>query len=163
MRSTGEVMGHAASFGHAFAKAAMGAGERLPMSGRVLLTVNDNDKANAIKIARDLHRLGFELTGTRGTAEFLTRFGVPTATINKVSEGSPHTVDIIKAGDVALVINTVLGRASYADGQAIRAAAIAARVPLMTTLSAASAAVSAIRALKTKDVTVRSLQTHHAR
>jgi carbamoyl-phosphate synthase large subunit len=161
MRSTGEVMGHASSFGHAFAKAAMGAGERLPMEGRVLITVNDNDKANAIKIARDLHRLGFELVGTRGTAEFLTRFGVPTASVNKVSEGSPHTVDMIKAGEVNLVINTTLGRASYADGQAIRAAAIAARVSLLTTLSAASAAVSGIRALKAKGIDVRSLQQHH--
>ncbi len=162
MRSTGEVMGHASSFGHAYAKAAMGAGERLPLSGRVLITVNDNDKANAIKIARDLHRLGFELVGTRGTAEFLSRFGVPTATVNKVSEGSPHTVDMIKSGAVALVINTILGSVSYADGQAIRAAAIASRVPLLTTLSAASAAVSGIRAMQSKGLSVRSLQKHHA-
>jgi carbamoyl-phosphate synthase large subunit len=128
----------------------------------VLITVNDNDKANAIKIARDLHRLGFTLVGTRGTADFLSRFGVPTESVNKVSEGSPNTVDLIKGGDVKLVINTTLGRASYADGQAIRAAAIAARVSLLTTLSAASAAVSGIRALKTKELTVKSMQAHHA-
>jgi carbamoyl-phosphate synthase large subunit len=162
MRSTGEVMGHASNFGQAYAKASLGAGERLPVSGKVLITVNDNDKANAVNIARDLSRLGFEIVGTSGNAEFLTRNGVPSQTVNKVSEGSPHVVDLINTGEIALVLNTVLGRRSYTDGQAIRAAAIANRVPLVTTLSAAAAAVSAIRALQTRDLKVRSLQTHHA-
>ncbi|MDW8351724.1 MAG: carbamoyl-phosphate synthase large subunit [Anaerolineae bacterium] len=161
MRSTGEVMGHASTFGHAYAKAELGAGERLPASGRVLLTVNDNDKPNIIKIARDLHRLGFELLGTRGTAEFLNRFGVPVLAVNKVSEGSPHVVDYIRRGEVHMVISTPLGQRAYSDGQAIRAAAIQYKVPLLTTLSAASAAVQAIRAIRTKDFKVRSLQAHH--
>jgi carbamoyl-phosphate synthase large subunit len=162
MRSTGEVMGHASSFGQAYAKAELGAGERLPTQGKVLITVNDNDKAAAIKIARDLNRLGFEIVCTRGTAEFLAQFKVPATGVNKVSEGSPHVVDMIQTGEIALVLNTVLGQRSYTDGQAIRAAAIANRTPLLTTLSAASAAVSAIRALQTRDMKVRSLQTHHA-
>jgi carbamoyl-phosphate synthase large subunit len=162
MRSTGEVMGHASSFGQAYAKAALGAGERLPTQGKVLITVNDNDKAAAIKIARDLNRLGFEIVCTRGTAEFLAQFKVPATDVNKVSEGSPHVVDMIQKGEIALVLNTVLGQRSYTDGQAIRAAAIANRTPLLTTLSAASAAVSAIRAMQTRDMKVRSLQTHHS-
>ncbi|MCS6848996.1 MAG: carbamoyl-phosphate synthase large subunit [Anaerolineae bacterium] len=163
MRSTGEVMGHASTFGHAYAKAELGAGERLPASGRVLLTVNDNDKPNIIKIARDLHRLGFELLGTRGTAEFLNRFGVPVVAVNKVSEGSPHVVDYIRRGEVQMVVSTPLGQRAYTDGQAIRAAAIQYKVPLLTTLSAASAAVQAIRAIRSKDFKVRSLQAHHGR
>ncbi len=161
MRSTGEVMGHASTFGHAYAKAELGAGERLPSSGRVLLSVNDNDKPNIIKIARDLHRMGFELLGTRGTAEFLNRFGVPVVAVNKVSEGSPHVVDYIRRGEVHMVISTPLGQRAYTDGQAIRAAAIQHRVLLLTTLSAASAAVQAIRAMRAKDFKVRSLQAHH--
>jgi carbamoyl-phosphate synthase large subunit len=161
MRSTGEVMGHASSFGHAYAKAAMGAYEALPTEGKILLTVNDNDKANILKIARDLHKLGFEIVGTRGTAEFLCRFGVPTLAVNKVSEGSPHVVDLINAGEVGFVVSTPLGGRAYTDGQAIRAAAIQNKIPLLTTLSAASAAVSGIRALKVKELKVRSLQEHH--
>ncbi|GIV85044.1 MAG: carbamoyl-phosphate synthase (glutamine-hydrolyzing) [Candidatus Roseilinea sp.] len=161
MRSTGEVMGHASTFGHAYAKAELGAGERLPSSGRVLLTVNDNDKPNIIKIARDLHRLGFALLGTRGTAEFLNRFGVPVTAVNKVSEGAPHVVDYIRRGEVHMVISTPLGQRAYTDGQAIRAAAIQHKVLLLTTLSAASAAVQAIRAMRAKDFKVRSLQAHH--
>jgi carbamoyl-phosphate synthase large subunit len=162
MRSTGEVMGHASTFGLAYAKAEMASGERLPVEGAVLLTVNDNDKANAIKIGRDLRALGFKLLGTRGTAEFLTRFGVPVETVNKVSEGSPHTADRIISGEIKLVVNTTLGQRAFTDGQAIRAAAIANRVPLLTTLSAASAAISGIRALKSKQLKIRSLQNHHA-
>ncbi|MCL6512219.1 MAG: carbamoyl-phosphate synthase large subunit, partial [Anaerolineae bacterium] len=161
MRSTGEVMGHASTFGHAYAKAELGAGERLPTGGRVLLTVNDNDKPNILKIARDLHRLGFELLATRGTAEFLNRFGVPVTAVNKVSEGSPHVVDYIRRGQVNMVVSTPLGQRAYTDGQAIRAAAIQHKIPLLTTLSAASAAVQAIRAIRQKDFKVRSLQAHH--
>lgn len=161
MRSTGEVMGHASTFGHAFAKAELGAGERLPIGGTVLLTVNDFDKPNILKIARDLHRLGFHLLATRGTAEFLNRFGVPVTAVNKVSEGSPHVVDYIKRRDVHMVISTPLGRTAFSDGQAIRAAAIQHKVPLLTTLSAAAAAVQGIRATQQKVFKVRSLQAHH--
>jgi carbamoyl-phosphate synthase large subunit len=161
MRSTGEVMGHASTFGHAFAKAALAAGGSLPTAGTVLLTVNDFDKAAAGKIARDLHRLGFDLMGTAGTARWLAMIGLPVEAVNKVSDGSPHVADAIASGRVALVISTPLGPTAYADGQAIRRAAIAHRVPLLTTLSAASAAVTGIRALRDRDLRVRSLQEHY--
>jgi carbamoyl-phosphate synthase large subunit len=161
MRSTGEVMGHASNFGHAFAKAEMAASGTLPTSGNVLITVNDFDKGAVTKIARDLYRLGFQIVATRGTADWLNRLGIPARTVNKVSEGSPHVVDLIAHDEVALVISTPLGRQAYTDGQAIRAAATMNRVPLLTTLSAAAAAVNGIRAVRDKELKVRSLQVHH--
>ena len=161
MRSTGEVMGHAGRFGHAFAKASEAAGTPLPTAGTVLITVNDFDKPAAGKIARDLHRLGFDLMATAGTAEWLERLELPVERVNKVSEGSPHVAETIASGRVALAISTPLGRTAYADGQAIRRAAVAHRVPFMTTLSAAAAAVAGIRALHDKDVQVRGLQEHY--
>jgi carbamoyl-phosphate synthase large subunit len=161
MRSTGEVMGHAATFGHAFAKAYMAAGTTLPTAGTVLITVNDFDKAAVGKIARDLGQLGFDLLATAGTAQWLTMLGLPVQAVNKFSEGSPHVVDAIATGAVQLVISTPLGPTAFADGQRIRAAAIAHRVPLLTTLSAASAAVAGIRALRSRDLKVRGLQEHY--
>ncbi|MEO7912048.1 MAG: ATP-grasp domain-containing protein, partial [Roseiflexaceae bacterium] len=163
MRSTGEVMGHAAHYGHAFAKAAIGAGQKLPLSGAALLTVNDFDKGAIGKIARDLVQLGFALFATSGTADWLERLGLPVERVNKVSEGSPSTADLIASGAVGLVISTPLGQRAYADGQALRSAAIRYNIPLVTTLTGAAATVSAIRALKAKDLEVRSLQDHHAR
>lgn len=161
MRSTGEVMGHASSFGHAFAKAEMAAGMTLPARGRALLTVNDFDKGAVVKLARDLQRLGWELSATHGTAEWLRRVGLEVETLNKVSEGAPHLLDAIARGEVALIVNTPLGRQAHSDGEAIRRAAVRYRVPLVTTLSAAAAAVGAIRALQLKDLRVRSLQEHY--
>ena len=161
MRSTGEVMGHASNFGHAYAKAEMAASSALPTGGRVLITVNDFDKGAITKIARDLHRMGFEILATDGTALWLNKLGIPTKRINKVSEGSPNVVDLIMRDEVTLVISTPLGRQAYTDGQAIRAAATMNRVPLLTTLSAAAAAVNGIRAVRDKELKVRSLQVHH--
>ncbi|NOZ29158.1 MAG: carbamoyl-phosphate synthase large subunit [Chloroflexi bacterium] len=163
MRSTGEVMGHAARFGHAFAKAEMGAGDSLPLQGTALLSVNDYDKGSALKIARDLYRLGFRLLATRGTAAFLAKAGLPVQAVNKVSEGSPHVVDYIKRGEVDLILNTPLGREAHGDGMAIRQAAVRHGVPLLTTLSAAAAAVQGIRALRERELSVRSLQEHYQR
>ncbi|HEX2171274.1 MAG TPA: carbamoyl-phosphate synthase large subunit [Dehalococcoidia bacterium] len=163
MRSTGEVMGHAASFGWAFAKSQMGAGETIPTTGAALISVNDYDKRNAVKIARDLHQLGFRLYATHGTARALAEAGLPVAGVNKVGEGSPHTVDLIAGGQVQFVINTPMGRTAHEDGAAIRTAAISRRVLLTTTLSAAAAAVSAIRALRDRELRVRSLQDHYGR
>jgi carbamoyl-phosphate synthase large subunit len=162
MRSTGEVMGHASDFGRAFAKAEMAAGNRLPLAGKIFLSVNDYDKGNILKIARDLVAMGFRLTATRGTAEFIARVNLPVECINKVRDGSPHIVDAIRAGQIALIINTPLGRDAHSDGKAIRVAATQYDVPLITTLSAAQAAVSGIRALKAKQLKVRSLQEHHS-
>ena len=109
MRSTGEVMGHASSFGYAFAKAQSAAGMELPTSGVVFISVNDYDKSAALRIARDLHQMGFTLTATPGTALFLERAGLPVTVIDKVSAGSPHIVDKLREGEVQLVINTPLG------------------------------------------------------
>jgi carbamoyl-phosphate synthase large subunit len=161
MRSTGEVMGHAAHYGHAFAKAAMGAGQKLPLSGAALLTVNDFDKGAIGKIARDLVQMGFKLYATSGTAEWLTRLGLQVERVNKVAEGPPSTADLIAEGAVGLVISTPLGQRAYADGQALRSAAIRHGIPLVTTLTGAAATVSAIRALKGRALEVRSLQEHH--
>jgi carbamoyl-phosphate synthase large subunit len=161
MRSTGEVMGHASTFGHAFAKAELGAGQKVPLGGAALITVNDFDKGAIGRIARDLARLGFTLYATRGTAAWLTRLGIPAETVNKVSEGPPHTADLIASGKVGLVISTPLGSRAYSDGQALRAAAIRHGVMLVTTLTGAAATVSAIRALQDREFQVRSLQRHH--
>ncbi|MFZ6027753.1 MAG: carbamoyl-phosphate synthase large subunit [Chloroflexota bacterium] len=163
MRSTGEVMGHASHFGHAFAKSQLAAGSGLPLEGAVLITVNDYDKGAALKFARDLHRMGFKLYATRGTAAFFSHAGLPVETVNKAAEGSPHTVELIRAGQVQLILNTPLGSQAHSDGNEIRAAATLMEVPLLTTLSAAAAAAAAIRALKQKDFSYRSLQEHYRR
>jgi len=161
MRSTGEVMGHASHVGHAFAKAQMAAGDALPLAGAALLSVNDFDKGAIVKIARDLQRMGFTLLATRGTAEWLTKIGVLVERINKVSEGSPHVADLIRARQVQLIVNTPFGRKAISDGSEIRKAAVAHGVPLLTTLSAALAAVNGIRAMQEQALRFRSLQEHH--
>ena len=160
MRSTGEVMGHAAHFGHAFAKSQLAAGMGLPQAGAVLISVNDYDKSAGLKIARDLHRMGFTLYATAGTADFFRRTGLQVETINKVLQGSPHVVDLIRTGQVQLILNTPLGPRAHSDGAQIRAAATLMNVPLLTTLSAGMAAVSAIQALRQKELGYRSLQVH---
>jgi carbamoyl-phosphate synthase large subunit len=161
MRSTGEVMGHAAHFGHAFAKSQLAAGMPLPLNGRVLISANDFDKGAALKIGRDLHRLGFQISATPGTAEYFRRAGLPVQAVNKLSQGSPHVVDLIEVCQVHLILNTPLGPVTHSDGAAIRLAASRTGVPLLTTLSAAAAAVTAIRALRQKGLRYRSLQAHH--
>jgi carbamoyl-phosphate synthase large subunit len=163
MRSTGEVMGHASRFGHAFAKSQLAAGNALPLEGAVLISVNDFDKGAALKLARDLHRMGFTLHATPGTAAFFNRAGVPASPINQRHLGSPHTVDLIRAGEIDLIVNTPLGAHAHADGEEIRAAAVQMAVPYMTTLSAAAAAVAGIRALREKGLRYRSLQAHYGR
>jgi carbamoyl-phosphate synthase large subunit len=160
MRSTGEVMGHASRFGHAFAKAQLAAGVGLPLEGAVLLSVNDFDKGAALKIARDLKRMGFHLMATPGTADTLRRAGLQVQIVNKVTQGSPHVVDLIRSGQVNLILNTPLGPRAQTDGLQIRQAATAMDVPLLTTLSAAAAAVAAMRALRERDFRYRSLQAH---
>jgi carbamoyl-phosphate synthase large subunit len=163
MRSTGEVMGHAARFGHAFAKSQLAAGSGLPLSGAALISVNDFDKGAALKIARDLHRLGFEIVATGGTADYFARTGLAVTRVNKVSEGPPHVVDWIREGRVQLVLNTPLGSTAHSDGAMMRAAAAVRGTPILTTLSAAAAAVAAIRSLQQKDLSYRSLQDHFSR
>ena len=161
MRSTGEVMGHASHFGHAFAKAELAAGVVLPKTGSVLLTVNDYDKSAALKVARDLHRMGFALFATEGTADALQRVGLPVTVAPKAGRAGRTTVQLIEEGAVDLILNTPLGQQAHADQAAMYAAAVRHRVPLLTTMSAAQAAVAGIRALRDRELRVRSLQEHH--
>ncbi|RIK36828.1 MAG: carbamoyl phosphate synthase large subunit [Chloroflexi bacterium] len=164
MRSTGEVMGHASSFGHAFAKSQLGAGTGLPLEGGVLITVNDYDKASALKIARDLHRLGFTIYATEGTGALVQHAGTPVTLLDKASsDGQGYsTLDAMRDGKIQLIINTPLGPQSRDDGARIRSLATRMEVPLITTLSAAQAAVNGIRALRQKELKVRSLQEHYS-
>jgi carbamoyl-phosphate synthase large subunit len=146
MRSTGEVMGIARDFPTAFAKAQAAAGAKLPASGTVFITVADGDKPAATGIATQLHDLGFEIIATRGTAQALSRMGIPAKAINKLGEGSPHVVDWIERGEVALVINTPVGTGARTDGYEIRAAAVARGIPCITTMAGGMAAARAIAA-----------------
>jgi len=162
MKSTGEVMGGADNFGAAFGKAMMGAGQRLPERGRIFISVNNSDKQGVLPIARDLAQLGFALSATRGTAAFLRAHGIGVEVVYKVNEGRPNVADHIVNRTIDLVINTPLGRDSFFDDRAVRRAATMAQVPCITTLTGASAAVSAIKALRSQTLTVRSLQDYYA-
>jgi carbamoyl-phosphate synthase large subunit len=163
MRSTGEVMGIDRDFARAFAKSQIGAGTRLPGSGRAFLSVRNEDKRAALEVARSLHRLGFQLLATRGTATFLREGGLEVAQVNKVPEGSPHCVDAIVAGEVALVVNTTSpGVQSIADSFSLRRSALMRDVPYFTTMAAARAAAAAIAALSAGALDVRALQEYHA-
>ncbi len=144
MRSTGEVMGIARDFPTAFAKAQAAAGAHLPTEGTVFLTVADADKPAATVIATTLHDIGFEIIATRGTAQALSRMGIPARPINKVFEGSPHVVDAIVRGEVDLVINTPVGTGARADGYEIRSAAVTRGIPCITTMAGGVAAARAI-------------------
>jgi carbamoyl-phosphate synthase large subunit len=161
MKSTGEVMGVADSFGLAFAKAQLGARQRIPVKGRVFISVNDHDKPGVLPIARDLESLGFTLIATRGTAEALRAAGVKVERVFKVNEGRPNIVDRIKSADIDLIINTPLGQKSRFDDKAIRRAAVQHGVTCITTLSAAEAAIQGIRALQEGQTHVASLQKLH--
>ncbi|HEX2217358.1 MAG TPA: carbamoyl-phosphate synthase large subunit [Gemmatimonadales bacterium] len=161
MRSTGEVMGIADSFGMAFAKAQISADGALPLEGGVFLTVNDHDKANLVPIARRFHGLGFRLFATDGTARYLRARGIPAERVLKVHEGRPNAIDLMVSDRIQLLINTPLGKLTQQDDYAIRRAALQHRVPYTTTLSAASAACDAIIALKSRAGEVRSLQEWH--
>lgn len=162
MRSTGEVMGHASSFGHAFIKAQMAASMPLPASGTVLISVNDFDKGTVARIARELHQMNFQLMATHGTAEYLRKAGLPVQPVNKVSEGSPHIVDALRSGAIQLVINTPLGGQAHEDGKAIRTMCYQLNVPIVTTMSAAMASLQGMKRRHQKALRVRSLQEHHA-
>jgi carbamoyl-phosphate synthase large subunit len=163
MRSTGEVMGVAKSYGQAFAKAQLAAGQRLPRKGSIFLSVSDHDKRHCGPLAKELHALGFRLIATRGTAAALEAAGVPAEPVYKVNEGRPNIVDLVKTGKVDMIINTPLGRESFYDEKSIRRAAIRYNIPCITTLSAANAAARGIRALVEQTLEVSPLQTLHAK
>jgi carbamoyl-phosphate synthase large subunit len=162
MKSTGEVMGGAGSFGVAFIKAMQGVGQTLPEQGTVCLSVNNEDKAQVLPIARALAELGFDVVATRGTAAFLRAHGIDCDVIYKVNEGRPSLADEIVNRKVSMVINTPLGRESFFDDRAVRRAAMMAGVPCITTITGAAAAVDAIRAQRTEGLDVRSLQDYYA-
>jgi carbamoyl-phosphate synthase large subunit len=162
MKSTGEVMGGAPTFGSAFAKAQLAAGLRLPSEGAAFISVNNYDKPAVVPIARDLKAAGFRLIATRGTANFLRAHGLNAEIVFKVNEGRPHVGDEILNNHVQLVINTPLGRESFFDDRTVRRIAMMHGVPCITTLTGAAAAVNAIRAMHTEGLTVRALQEYHA-
>ena len=163
MRSTGEVMGISSTFGLAFAKAQLGAGQRLPREGIVFISVNDQDKRHVAPVARELAAAGLKIIATRGTAAALTRAGIEIEAVFKVNEGRPNIVDLVKNGKVRLIINTPLGRESFYDERSIRRAAVRYNVPCITTLSAASAAARGIRAMAGHVAEVAALQDLHRR
>ena len=158
MRSTGEVMGIADSFGMAFAKAQIGADGALPLEGGILVTVNDHDKPTVAPIVRRFHEMGFRILATDGTARYLNARGIPAERVLKVSEGRPHPADLIVSGEVQLLINTPLGKLTQRDDYFIRRTALQHRVPYTTTMSAASAACDAVLALRSRRGSVRCLQ-----
>ncbi len=162
MKSTGEVMGVADNFGEAFAKAQLAAGQKLPVKGTVFVSVNDRDKPAIADVARRFAELGFKLVATHGTAAVLERAELEVERVYKVKEGRPNAVDLIKGEKIQLIINTPQGLDPWFDEKAIRRAAITYRIPIITTLAAAHAAVEGIAALQSGEISVRALQTLHA-
>ncbi|MCC6466327.1 MAG: carbamoyl-phosphate synthase large subunit [Planctomycetes bacterium] len=162
MRSTGEVMGVAPSYGIAVAKAQAGASQSLPLHGKVFVSVKKTDKTKMVPVARRLHELGFGLVATRGTASALEAAGVPVQTVNKIQEGRPNVLDLIANGEVALLINTPSGKDPHTDEAAMRKRCVMKGIPTLTTLSAAEAAVKAIAELKSHEDSVRCLQEYYA-
>jgi carbamoyl-phosphate synthase large subunit len=162
MRSTGEVMGVGETFGEAMLKSQLGAGSRLPVKGTVVITVKDNDKDRAVKVASDLHDLGFNVVATKGTAAAIGAAGVPVKLVNKVKDGRPHIADMVKAGEIQLVFTTVdETRTAIADSRYIRTAALAHRVTYYTTMAGCEAATEALK--HQADFGVTSLQELHSR
>jgi carbamoyl-phosphate synthase large subunit len=162
MKSTGEVMGIDMKFGHAYAKAQLGAGQRMPTKGTVFISVRDRDKAAVLPISARFHEIGFKILATEGTARFLSQNGVPGLRINKVSEGRPHAVDAVKNGEVQFVINTGEGDETREDGYQIRRAAIKFSIPYATTVAGADAMCRGIAALKENGISVKALQEYMA-
>jgi carbamoyl-phosphate synthase large subunit len=162
MRSTGEVMGVASTFGEAFAKAQLSAGQVLPTGGTVFFSVNDHDKESAADLARLYVELGFKIVATEGTANVLEKAGLSVERVFKVKEGRPNIVDLIKGDRIQLIVNTPRGQDTFFDEKAIRRAAVLARIPTITTIAAAQAAVEGISAMQRHQTTVFALQHLHA-
>src|SRR5579885_2626752 len=160
MRSTGEVMGLDENFGRAFAKSQIGAGHKLPLSGTVFISLKESDKPLAVKPARALLDMGFDIIATRGTAKFLNENGIAARQVNKVLEGRPHIVDAIKNGEVQLVFNTTEGAQSLADSFSIRRTSLQMKIPYYTTMAGAAASVEDIAALKAGALEVAPLQSY---
>ncbi|MFH1076705.1 MAG: ATP-grasp domain-containing protein, partial [Pseudomonadota bacterium] len=161
MKSTGEVMGIDIDFGAAYAKSQLATGQKIPLSGKVFISVRDHDQNNICKVAKRFIDMGFSILATRGTAKVLNEHGVTAETVKKVSEGRPHVVDHIKNGDIQLAINTSLGKGPARDGYQIRRAVLERHVPYVTTVAAAMAMASAIEAMQKSRLSINSLQEYH--
>jgi carbamoyl-phosphate synthase large subunit len=156
-------MAIAETFGEAISKAFFGAGDKLPTAGGVFISVNNNDKNyKTVEVAKGFRRLGFRVFATSGTAAFLSKHGVENAAVMKMNEGRPNVVDFVKNGDIHIVVNTPLGETSRFDELAIGSAALEAKLPIITTISAAAAVVKGIEWLLTRQSGVRSLQEYHS-
>lgn len=162
MRSTGEVMGLDYDFGKAFAKAQLAAGEKLPLAGTVFISVNNRDKAGVTAVAEGFVELGFQITATEGTYKVLRRNQIPCSMVLKVHEGRPNITDIMKNRQVQLVVNSPSGEDAKTDGKLIRRTALAYKIPVITTLAGARAAIAAIKALQKGSITVQALQDYYA-
>jgi carbamoyl-phosphate synthase large subunit len=162
MRSTGEVMGLDSDFGRAYAKAQMAAAPALPSGGNLFVSVKDSDKKAALPILKDFSALGFKIFATDGTASLLKQSGLTVHRLNKLAQGRPHVVDMIKNGEMQFIINTPSGKQPRQDEVIIRSTAVANRIPIMTTLRAAAASVSAIQSIAKSPLEVQSLQEYHA-
>ncbi len=159
MKSTGEVMGVADSFGEAFLKAQYAASVKLPWRGNAVLSVRDHEHPDVARIARDLHDLGFRLFATKGTATSIGAAGVPVTRVNKVAEGRPHIVDMIKNQEIQLIVNVVEDKRAVMDSASIRTAALAQNVPYFTTLAGAEAACMGMK--DRREISIRDLQGLH--
>ncbi|MBI4970657.1 MAG: carbamoyl-phosphate synthase large subunit [Candidatus Omnitrophica bacterium] len=162
MKSTGEVMGIDDDFGQAFYKSQDAASSRLPSSGTVFISVKDNEKPRILPIARKLHELGFELIATKGTCAFLNAENVPAKPVLKLVEGRPNIGDTIKNGGVQLIINRPIGKGPMLDEAKIRSLAVSFKIPCITTIEGAKCAILALESVRTKGVSVRSIQEYHA-
>ncbi|MBI3592958.1 MAG: carbamoyl phosphate synthase large subunit, partial [Nitrospirae bacterium] len=159
--STGEVMGIDEDFGLAYAKAQAASNNRIPTSGKIVMSVKDKDKFHTVGIAKKLSEMGFQLIATRGTAKYLADNGINVEVINKVTEGRPHIVDLIKNREVSFIINTVTGTQAQRDSLSIRRSALQFKIPYTTTISGAKAVVKAIEMLLKKELSIRSIQEYH--
>jgi carbamoyl-phosphate synthase large subunit len=161
MKSTGEVMGLDRNFGLAFAKSQLAAGQSLPLSGKVFVSVKDEDKSEILESVIGLHSMDFKIAATRGTSAFLKSNGIPSEVVNKVREGRPHVVDMLKNGEISLIINTTSSKKAVAESFSIRRTAVTMNIPYTTTAAGAKATVLAIKALKKDMLDVRPLQEYH--
>ncbi|OHE60722.1 MAG: carbamoyl phosphate synthase large subunit [Thermodesulfovibrio sp. RBG_19FT_COMBO_42_12] len=163
MKSTGEVMGIDMDFGHAFGKSQISCGNRIPLSGKIFISLKDKDKPLSVLLVKNLLKLGLSVIATRGTAMYLKDHGLDVDVVNKVAEGRPHIVDLIKNKEINFVVNTVSGARAQKDSFSIRQSALQYRVPFTTTMSGAIAAVNAIEMLNEKRVNIKSIQEYHKR
>jgi carbamoyl-phosphate synthase large subunit len=162
MKSTGEVMGIDEDFGIAFGKSQIACGNSIPLSGKVFISLKDKDKLSSVRIVKKIIELGLSVIATRGTAQYLKEHGLDVEIINKVAEGRPHIVDLIKNREIHFIINTVSGAQAQRDSFSIRQSALQYNVPFTTTISGALSAVHAIEMFKHKTIGIQSLQEYHA-